>query len=200
VPLETNLASTFLVTNGSVLDLGILGKMILGSEDGICDFHLGADKKLRYNFTNNTSTLVSESQSDVVDKLAPGLKIFYNPSTAPTPAKITFTITPTVNVDDIEDTTAPLYFIDIADKYNLSAFVTDTNSSPRPYNTIQMSAQKIAAMGDKFVEDNGADIEKEFLYSSPNVVSSIHKAIDIGWKHFNKEEEAVAILMEEELR
>lgn len=200
IPLETELAKAFLVTSESTLDLSILGKMILGAEKGICDFHLGADKKLQCNFTGNTSTLVSEKEPDQGAEPISGLKIFYNPSTAPTSAKITFTITPTINVDDIEDTTTPLYFMDIADKYNLSTFITDTNSSPQPYNTIQMSAQKIAAMGDKFVEDDGTDIEKEFLYSSPNVVSSIHKAIDIGWKYFNKEEETIAILMEEELR
>lgn len=207
IPLDTSLASTFLPSSNSVLGLGILGKMILGSEDGICDFHLGTDKKLRCEQVNSewTSSLVNEWDEDgnlVPDegaKCIPGLKVFYNPSTAPTSSKITFYITPTVNTSDISVAEQPVYFMDIADKYNLSKQKSNNNFTPRPYNVIQMSKQKIAAAGHKFVEEEGKDIKKEFLYSSPNVISSIHKAIDIGWKYCNKKEKA-AVLMEEELR
>lgn len=199
IPLETSLVSRFLAANNSILGIGILGRMILGVGGALCDFHLGCDKKLRYNSDLNASQLIDEDDNDDYGgEVLKAIKVFYNPSTAPTLPKIIFTIKPSttgIKYNASNYNWEPVYLNDIADKYNSPLGIQ--------YNTIQVSHQKTSkshTTGREFIEnEDGSDIDKQFFFSSPNVISSIHRAIDIAYKYF-KTSGSLGLQLEEELR
>lgn len=194
IPLSTSLAARFMAGNSSMLGLGVLGELILGSDGKLCDFHLGTDKKLRYEGAAEDGTdrsyLVSDDDysADIGAEHLKAIKIFYNPSTAPTPAIITFSFNPTVT--PIKAEWEPVYFNDIADKYNT---LNDIQ-----YNTIQISEQITASNNIFSEEETEGNIAKQFFFSSPNVISSIHRAIEIAYKYYKNG--GNALQLEEELR
>lgn len=230
IPLSTSLAGKFLNLRSGILAIGVLGRMILGYDGMSVDCVLGKDDKaLRYWKKSDSSIqreLVDLKSSDYKPYISPGLEnnpnalkniqelisgltFYYNPSTAPSPAKITFDYKVTTNYNNSmtnSESWEPVYFNNIADEYNVNTFKDKkTNPNPNPYNTIENSdiilPEEIGNNGEYiFKEPEFNAINHKFFYTSPNVIKSINKAISIAYNLYKSKTALSGVQIEELLR
>ena len=161
------------------LDYARLNIMILDNNGEIISTlkscHLGSNMMLAAREEQEGSVLVNDSGHSGEDEL-----IYYNPSTNKSPSKIIMSYTPEFTT--INSTSwVPVYFNNIADDINSTVY-----THKEQYNTIRSSIKKDITT-NKIVElpSNGQYINK-FLYSSPNVIHSINRCIQIAYQCFNK--------------
>lgn len=108
--------------------------------------------------------------------------IYYNPSSAKTQSKITITFEPEIS------STWPRFFTNISDDIN-------QKGEDIQYNSISITSSLPASQTP--VDE---DYNIKFKYTTPEIIYSIHKAIQIAYDFYNKTPTGLALELEEQLR
>ena len=187
--------STGMTDNSGQLDIAKLNIMLLDAKGETLDMpscHLGSDRMLKKS---------GESGILALDKGHSGIAPMacYNPSTVDTATKITMTFGPSftpVNTDN--EAWRPVYYNQIADDINSTEY-----NHLKPWNSIQSSILKkvIVTEGNKVISiPNELEYSHEFKYTSPSMLRSINRTIQIVWQRFNKSNTVSFSQLEELLR
>lgn len=141
----------------------------------IPDCHLGADYKIA---TKDGGGLVLDTGVEDSQSL-----MFYNPSNVDTSSTFVLTLNPEftpINYTDWQ----PVYFCQIADNINITRMTNFTKA----YNSIEGTIQKnINFNTHTLLAPIDDDYQYIFNYSTPNIIYSINRAIQIAWQCYQKE-------------
>lgn len=165
--------------------------------ESITECCLGADKRLSKGTSDPLGFLILGA-SHVGDGFindngydATSLIAYYNPSSLEKSPYLSLTYTPTtteVNTSDWK----PVYFSNIADDINIGG--------PHPYNSIEIAKSPLLTSGELLTYPKDEEFTTVFKYTTPNVIHSIHRAIQIAWDMYNKNSVVALIDLEERLR
>lgn len=213
VPLSSSWNKTIFVDpRNAVLGNGTLGTMILGLQEfvDIKQCHLGTDKCLDYDRDNDVSSLVTDSGHSDVGLNNP--MIYYNPSTVRTPAKITIQFTPSFTPLTTTSEWKPIYFSNINDDINYTSLKLEEQMAAVPYNSILGSKILTGEYGPDYSQPEGerdivmkipAPFEEDFVYkfdyTTPNLIHSIHRVIQMAY-NFHKSGNYAAVDLENSIR
>ena len=188
--------------NDAVLGVAIVGKLLLGAgiDQNKLRCYLGKDKCLYIPLGSTTSELIEDKGYNVDDyALIPKFPfIYYNPSTIETAATLELNFTPYTSWDIAEtgmnrSYDKPAYFVNIRDKINAKDDYTYNQIRTTPAFPINKDSKLEAPEQDEFLY--------EFKYTTPNIISSLHKAIKLGYDFYNNNpSNGFAINFEQQLR
>lgn len=119
--------------------------------------------------------------------------LYYNPSTIDKPpTELFIQIQPQFSTRDYSSW-KPVYFTGIADEFN---------SPSCPYNDIRITDSRVISSkaNSSITLPTDDDFEVAFKYSSPNVIYSVQRAIQIAWNLFSKTTNQSIIDLEKALR
>lgn len=189
--------STGITDTSGQLDIAKLNIMLLDAEGETYDMpqcHLGSDRMLKKSGETGVLTLDNGHSGN-----AP--MACYNPSTVDTPTKISITFNPSFTpVNTSENSWIPVYYNQIADNINSSMY-----NHIKKWNSIQSSIQKEVIISEaertKIISiPNDLEYIHEFKYTSPNMIYSINRVIQIAWQNFNKKTSISINQLEEAFR
>lgn len=173
IPHASSWAATIDDKYSSILGIMKVGSNIIGSSTSairaLC--FLGSDKVLSYNGT--TSSLVNwtwYSPETFTDPL-----IYYNPSVSACRANITLKFAPALTAVSVSDF-QPIYFANIIDDINATAA-----NAHEPYNRVE-SSERFVMKNNIITIPTKPNFIATMKYTTPNVIHSIHRAIEIAWK------------------
>lgn len=145
---------------------------------------LGTDKKIVYE--NDISSLEEDTGYDNTSLIA-----YYNPSSIEKSPILSLTYSPILTEVDT-NSWKPVYFANIADDINIGG--------SKAYNEIEISQSKNSLVDGSVAYPKQEEFTTAFKYTSPNVIRSIHRAIQIAQSFYNKKTNQALIDLEEALR
>lgn len=175
---------------------GIVFEQDAVMRESITECCLGADKKISKSGSLLGYLVLGESRigaSFMEDSGydATSLIAYYNPSSLEKSPYLSLTYTPTVTEVNASDW-KPVYFSNIADDINIGG--------PHSYNSIEIAKSPILTSGELLTYPKNEEFTTVFKYTTPNVIRSIHRAIQIAWDMYNKNSVVALIDLEERLR
>lgn len=153
------------------------------SRENISSCCLGADKKIVYK--EGTSLLEEDDGYDNTSIIA-----YYNPSSIEKSPVLSLTYSPIFTEIDT-NSWKPVYFANIADDINIGGI--------KAYNEIEIAKSQLLTKGAQIPFPKKEEFKTAFKYTSPNVIYSIHRAIQIAWDFYNKSANQALIELEEAL-
>ena len=162
------------------------------SRENISSCCLGADKKIVYE--NGASSLEEDTGYDNTSLIA-----YYNPSSIEKSPILSLTYSPILTEVDTSSW-KPVYFANIADDINIGG--------SKAYNEIEITKSQTLVIVQEDSEiifpeisfPKNEEFKTVFKYTSPNVIRSIHRAIQIAQSFYNKKTNQALIDLEEALR
>lgn len=199
IPLWYSWKSYLPNENNSVLGEGRFGMLSLGILNGFDDIncYLGKNKSLQFDRSKGYSDFSDEIQYSYEKDYSKPM-VVYNPSLINSYSKFTlnfpsFITTPIVLKG--KTLQEPIYFSNIADtvNYKQADFINQ-------YNSIEMSSsQKILENGVILIPEQDQYITS-FKYTSPNIIFSINKIIQLTYNFYKNDKNGFGIKLEEKIR
>lgn len=153
------------------------------SRESILSCCIGADQRLTYE--NDSSFLEEENGYNNTSLIA-----YYNPSSIEKSPILSLTYTPIFTEIDTVNW-KPVYFANIADDINIGG--------AKAYNEIEIAKSQLLKKDGQIPFPKKEEFKTAFKYTSPNVIYSVHKAIQIAWDFYNKSTNQALIELEEAL-